>query len=195
MDTFFSKSPKAKDLRLELKEIDRQQKIKKRELKQAESRKEEKIKETVAVTRSGEKGALGNEFRVLRQIEMDIGYLNVDLRRLSLARTALSMFLKKMESQDRKSLQELAIRFRESPIQKAIDSAEIDDPTFNRMLKEVFENEKTPAADGQAKTDPLFKAFEHAVSKLAEAEDAGADEQKIETCRQELDKAIKASIG
>jgi hypothetical protein len=158
--------------------------------------KQDKVKEAVAAKKSGKQEILRDVFREMRQVEIDNGYINSDLRRLSLAKTALTSFLRKMEllekKKDRKSLQNLIIRFRESPIQKAIDAAEVDDETFNDMLEEILGEEELSVTSGKVKEDVGFSEFDRAIGEMAKAEEAGSDEEEIARYQEEVDKAIKA---
>ena len=196
MEKFFAKTPNAQDLRVQLKEIEREQKKKRRDLEVMDRQKQDKVKEAVTAKKSGKQEILRDVFREMRQVEIDNGYINSDLRRLSLAKTALTSFLRKMEllekKKDRKSLQNLIIRFRESPIQKAIDAAEVDDETFNDMLEEILGEEELSVTSGKVKEDVGFSEFDRAIGEMAKAEEAGSDEEEIARYQEEVDKAIKA---
>jgi len=196
MEKFFAKTPNAQDLRVQLKEIEREQKKKRRDLEVMDRQKQDKVKEAVTAKKSGKQEILRDVFREMRQLEIDNGYINSDLRRLSLAKTALTSFLRKMEllekKKDRKSLQNLIIRFRESPIQKAIDAAEVDDETFNDMLEEILGEEELSVTSGKVKEDVGFSEFDRAIGEMAKAEEAGSDEEEIARYQEEVDKAIKA---
>src|SRR4030042_1958978 len=164
LDKLFSKAPNAPDIRVQLKEIERDQKKKRRDLDVMEQRKQQKVKEAVTAKKGGKQEVLRDVFREMRQIEIDNGYVNSDLRRLSLAKTALTSFLRKMEmlekKKDRKSLQNLIVRFKESSIQKAIDGAEVDDDTFNDMLEEIMGEEEMSVTQGKVKEDSGFADFD-----------------------------------
>ncbi len=196
MEKFFAKTPNAQDLRVQLKEIEREQKKKRRDLEVMDRQKQDKVKEAVTAKKSGKQEILRDVFREMRQLEIDNGYINSDLRRLSLAKTALTSFLRKMEllekKKDRKSLQNLIIRFRESPIQKAIDAAEVDDETFNDMLEEILGEEELSVTSGKVKEDVGFSEFDRAIGEMAKAEEAGSDVEEIARYQEEVDKAIKA---
>jgi len=196
LEKLFAKSPTAQDLRIQLKEIERDQKKKRRDLDMLEQRKQEKVREAVAAKKSGRQEVLRDIFREMRQMEIDNSYINADLRRLSLAKTALTSFLRKMEllekKKDRKSLQNLIVRFRESSIQKAIDSAEVDDDTFNDMLEEILGEEELAATGTRVKEDVGFADFDRAIAEMARAEETGSDEEELARYQQEIEKAIKA---
>ncbi len=195
LEKLFAKSPTAQDLRVQLKEIERDQKKKRRDLDMLEQRKQEKVREAVAAKKAGRQEVLRDIFREMRQMEIDNSYINADLRRLSLAKTALTSFLRKMEllekKKDRKSLQNLVVRFRESSIQKAIDSAEVDDDTFNDMLEEILGEEELAATGTRVKEDAGFADFDRAIGEMARAEEAGSDEEELARYQEEIDKAIK----
>jgi len=95
------------------------------------------------------------------------------------------------KKKDRKSLQNLVVRFRESSIQKAIDSAEVDDDTFNDMLEEILGEEELAATGTRVKEDAGFADFDRAIGEMARAEEAGSDEEELARYQEEIDKAIK----
>jgi len=177
----FSRTPSATDIRLRLKEIEREQRKKRRDLEVMEQTKQQKVQEAVAAKKAGKQEVLRDIFREMRQGEIDWGHVNNDLRRLSLGKTALTSFLRKMEilekKRDRKSLQNLIGRFRESSIQKTIDSAEVDDDTFNDMLEEILGEEELSATQGKVKEDVGFAEFDRAIGEMAKVEEAGATER------------------
>lgn len=195
-DKLFAKTPTAQELRVQLKEIERDQKKKRRDLDMLEQRKQDKVREAVAAKKAGRQEVLRDIFREMRQMEIDNGYINADLRRLSLTKTALNSFLRKMEllekKKDRKSLQNLIVRFRESSIQKAIDSAEVDDDTFNDLLEEILGEEEVAVTGARTKEDAGFADFDRAIAEMARAEEAGSDEEELARYQQEIERAIKA---
>jgi hypothetical protein len=196
LDKLFSKTPDAGDIRVQLKELERDQKKKRRDLDVLEQRKQQKVKEAVTAKKGGKQEVLRDIFREMRQVEIDNGYVNNDLRRISLAKTALSSFLRKMEmlekKKDRKSLQNLIVRFKDSAIQKAIDTAEVDDDTFNDMLEEILGEEELSVTQGKVKEDTGFADFDRAIGEMAKAEESGGDEEELTKFQDEIDKAIKA---
>lgn len=195
-DKLFAKTPTAQELRIQLKEIERDQKKKRRDLDMLEQRKQDKVREAVAAKKAGRQEVLRDIFREMRQMEIDNGYINADLRRLSLTKTALNSFLRKMEllekKKDRKSLQNLIVRFRESSIQKAIDSAEVDDDTFNDLLEDILGEEEVAVTGARVKEDAGFADFDRAIAEMARAEEAGSDEEELARYQQEIERAIKA---
>jgi len=196
LDKLFAKTPNAADIRVQLKELERDQKKKRRDLDVLEEKKQQKVKEAVTAKKGGKQEVLRDIFREMRQVEIDNGYVNNDLRRISLAKTALTSFLRKMEmlekKQDRKSLQNLIVRFKDSAIQKAIDTAEVDDDTFNDMLEEILGEEELSVTQGKVKEDTGFADFDRAIGEMAKAEEAGTDDEELTRFQQEIDKAIKA---
>ena len=192
----FSKTPTAQDLKVQLKEIDREQKKKRRDLEINETLKQEKIREAVAAKKAGRQELLRDIFREMRQMEIDNGYANLDLRRLSLSKTALNAFLRKLEllekKKDRKSLQNIIVRFRESPIQKAIDAAQVDDEAFQDMLEEILGEEEIEVTQGKGKEDAGFVQFDKAIEEMAKAEEAGSEEEDLDRYQEEINRAIKA---
>jgi|WetSurSiteA1Bulk_404760.scaffolds.fasta_scaffold07783_3 hypothetical protein len=195
-NSLFSKTPTAPDLKVQLKEIDREQKKKRRDLEVRERAKQEKIREAVAAKKSGKQELLRDLFREMRQLEIDNSYTNTDLRRLSLSKTALTSFLRKMEmlekKKDRKSLQNIIVRFRESSIQKAIDAAEVDDEAFQDMLEEILGEEEIDVTRGKVKEDAGFAQFDKAIGEMAKAEESGTDEEDLDRYQEEINRAIKA---
>jgi hypothetical protein len=196
LDKLFSKTPNPADIRVQLKEIERDQKKKRRDLDVMDQRKQEKVKEALAAKKAGKQEVVRDIFREMRQVEIDNGYINSDLRRLSLAKTALTSFLRKMEmlekKKDRKSLQNLIVRFKDSSIQKTIDSAEVDDDTFNDMLEEILGEEELSVTQGKVKEDTGFADFDKAIGEMAKAEESGTDETELTKFQEDIDKAVKA---
>jgi hypothetical protein len=196
IERLFDKTPNTADIRVQLKEIERDQKKKRRDLDVMDQRKQQKVKEAVTAKKAGKQEVLRDVFREMRQVEIDNGYVNNDLRRLSLAKTALTSFLRKMEmlekKKDRKSLQNLVVRFKDSSIQKAIDTAEVDDDTFNDMLEEIMGEEELSVTQGRVKEDTGFADFDKAIGEMAKAEESGSDEEDLTKFQDEIDKAIKA---
>ena len=196
LDRLFAKTPNAADIRVQLKELERDQKKKRRDLDVLEEKKQQKVKEAVTAKKGGKQEVLRDIFREMRQVEIDNGYVNNDLRRISLAKTALTSFLRKMEmlekKQDRKSLQNLIARFKDSTIQKTIDTAEVDDDTFNDMLEEILGEEELSVTQGKVKEDTGFADFDRAIGEMAKAEEAGTDDEELNKFQEEIDKAIKA---
>jgi hypothetical protein len=177
LSRLFSRAPSAKDVRLQLKEIEREQRKKRRDLEIMEQTKGQKVQEAVAAKKAGRQEVLRDIFREMRQGEIDWGHVNEDLRRLSLAKTALTSFLRRAEmlerSKDRKSLQNLIVRFKNSQIQKTIDSADVDDATFNDLLEEILGEEELAGASTHVGEDPGFAEFDRAIEDMARAEQAG----------------------
>ena len=93
---------------------------------------------------------------------------------------------------DRKSLQNIVVRFKESPIQKAIDTAEVDDDTFNGLLEEILGDEELSVTQGKVKEDAGFADFDRAIGEMAKADEAGSDEEDLARFREDIDKAVKA---
>jgi hypothetical protein len=196
LDKLFAKQPNADDLRVQLKEIERDQKKKRRDLDVLTQTKQQKVNEAVNAKKAGKQELVRDIFREMRQLEIDNGYLNADLRRLSLAKTALTSFLRKMEMlekrKDRKSLQNLIVRFKDSSIQKTIDSAEVDDDTFNDMLKDILGEEELAVSRGKEEdVEAGFAQFDKALEQMAGSLDSG-DEEAVKQMQQEIDKAVKS---
>jgi hypothetical protein len=197
LDRVFSKTPSAKDIRLQLKELERDQKRKRRDLDVIEQTKQDKVKQAIVAKKAGKQEVLRDIYREMRQEEIDNGYINSDLRRLSLAKTALTSFLRRLEmlenKKDRKSLQNLIVRFKNSSIQKAIDTADVDDDTFNEMLEEILGDEEISATQGKVKEDVGFAAFDRAISEMAKVEESGAGEEVLSKFRDEVSRIAAES--
>ncbi len=142
--------------------------------------KQQKVQKAVAAKREGRQELLRDIFRETRQIEIDWGHVNDDLRRLSLAKTALASLLRKVEmlerSKDQKSLQKLIARFQSSSIQKTIDAASVDDDTFHEMLQDILGEEEASVSQGLKGEDAGFAEFDRAVGMMAQAEEADSGE-------------------
>lgn len=192
LSKLFSKTQSAQELQDKLKEIDLEQRKKRRDLAMLEEAKQQKVKRAVEAKKAGRQALLRHIFRDVSQIEINIGNATSDLRRLSLTRTALSSFVRKAEmlekKKDRKSLQKLVARFNDSSIQKVIDSASVDDDTFNSMLEDVLGEEEVSAAQSKVKEDTGFADFDRAISDMSKAEDAGAGDEDLTGLRQEAHK-------
>jgi len=176
----FDKTPSAIDIRLQLKQIERDQRKKHRDLDVLEQTKLAKVEQAVAAKKAGKQELVQDIFRDLRQIEIDHGYANSDLRRLSLAKTALTAFLRKLvmleKNKDRKSLQNLIRRYKTSSIQKTIDSAEVDDDTFGNMLQEILGEEEISVAQEKVQEDAGFAEFDRAIEEMAKSGEVGDQE-------------------
>jgi hypothetical protein len=174
----FSKTPSVMDIRLHLKEIERDQIKQRRHLDILVQAKQEKIDQAVGHKKSGRQDLVQESFREIRQIEIDIGNANGDLRRISLSKLALNSLLRKAQmfehSKEHKSLQNLMLRFQDKSIQKAIDTAEIDDDSFNEMLEGILGEAEDSVIQGKIKEDAGFAEFNDAISRMAEAEMSGA---------------------
>ena len=193
----FRKNPTAEDIRVQLKEVERDQKKKRREMDLSEQAKQAKLKEAIKAKKDGKAELQRDIFRELRQTEIDRGHLNTELRRLSLSKTALTRFIRQMEMlgrrKDRSSLQNLIMRFRDSEIQRAIDKAEVDDDTFNDMLEEILGEEELAVAGGTSKEDAGFAEFDAALTKMMQAEETGSEEAVAES-QAEVDRAVRAAL-
>jgi hypothetical protein len=173
-----SRTPSVLDIRLHLKEIERDQIRQRRHLDILTQTKQEKISQAVEHKKGGRQDLVQEIFRAVRQIEIDIGNANSDLRRISLSKMALNSLLRKAQmlehEKDRKSMQNLMLRFQDKSIQKAIDTAEVDDDTFNEMLEGILGEAEDSVIQGKVKEDAGFAEFNSAISQMAEAEESGA---------------------
>lgn len=169
----FSKDPSATDIRISIKEVEREQQKRRRDLENLSRTKQEKVNDAVAAKKAGKQELLREIFRELRQIEIDNNFVSSDLRRLSLSKTALTAFLKKVDllekNRDHRSTQNLILRFKNSPIEKMIDTADVDDDTFNSMLGEILGEEEVPVNKKEPE-DAGFAEFDRAISGMARGE-------------------------
>jgi hypothetical protein len=177
----FSRTPSALDIRLELKQIERDQWKKRRELDGLEQMKQAKVEAAVAAKKAGKQELVQDIFRDMRQIEIDHGYVHSDLRRLSLSKTALTAFLRKLEmlekNKDHKSVQNLMRGYNSSSIQKVIDQAEVDDETFGSLLQDILGETESSVAQEKVKEDAGFAEFDRAIEEMAASEEPGTVEQ------------------
>jgi chromosome segregation ATPase len=191
----FSRTPSALDIRLQLKQVERDQWKKRRELDALEQTKQAKVEAAVAAKKAGQQELVQDIFRDMRQIEIDHGYVNGDLRRLSLSKTALTAFLRKVEmlekNKDHKSLQNLLRRYNSSSIQKTIDQAEVDDDTFGGMLQEILGEDDISFTQEKAQEDAGFAEFDRAIEQMAGAEEAGAREKPAPAATPRLEVKVR----
>ena len=177
----FAKTPSAMDIRLQLKQLERDQWKKRRELEHIEQTKQAKVEAAVAAKKAGSQELVQDIFREMRQIEIDHGYVNSDLRRLSLSKIALTAFLRKLEmlerDEDHNSVQNLIRRYRDSSIQKAIDQAEVDEDTFGVMLQEILGETEPAVSQEKVREDAGFAEFDRAIEEMAAAKEADDREQ------------------
>jgi hypothetical protein len=68
IEKLFSKTPSATDIRMQLKELDREQKRKRRDLEFIEQIKQEKVRQAVAAKKAGRQEVLRDLYRELRQV-------------------------------------------------------------------------------------------------------------------------------
>jgi archaellum component FlaC len=181
LSKLFSKTPSTMDIRLQLKQVERDQWKKLRELDAMEQQKKAKVEEAVAAKKAGRQELVQDIFREMRQAEIDYAYINSDLRRLSLSKTALMAFLRKLEmlekDKDRKSLQSLMRRYNNSSMQKTIDQAEVDDDTFGNMLQEILGETEVAVAQEKEQEDAGFAEFDRAIEEMASAGASDGREQ------------------
>ena len=177
----FSKTPSVSEINQKLKELELDQKKKRRDLIMLEQKKQEKVKRAVEAKQAGRQSLVKDLFREISQVEIDIGYANADLRRLSLSKTALTSFMRKMQlleqQKDRSGLQKLIERFRDSSFQNTIDKATVDDDTFKDLLEDVLGEEEGVAGRSKARDDLGFAGFDSAIGELAKVDETGTPEE------------------
>lgn len=191
----FSSMPTTEDLRINLKEIEREQKAKRRDMEVKEEEKAQKMRAAVAAQKAGKRELLQDIYRDLQQAEIDKNYISKDLRRLSLSKTALNSFLRKVESlekrKDRKSMESLIVRFNSSKeLQRALDSGDVTDDAFNSLLEGILDDETSAVMGNRVREDSGFRAFEEAIGKISEADSTG--EPDLSRFQEDVDRAIKA---
>ncbi len=176
----FAKTPNAADIQEQLKEIEHARRRRQRDLILMEGKKQEKTKQAINTKKAGRQAVLRDIFRDMSQIEMDIGYANSDLRRLSLEKSALTSFLRKIEileqKKDHQGIQNLITRIRNSSIQNAIDKAEVNDAAFNDMLADILGEEEGFASQGKEKDEAGFAEFDKTIGERAQAEEIESTE-------------------
>ncbi len=181
--SLFTKSPSAEDLKLQLKQIERDQKRKRRELDLKSEEKDDKLQEALEAKKKGKQEVVRDIFREMRQIETDASYIGKDLRRLSLAKMTLSSFQRKLETlqehKDRRGLTALVMRFHsDQSLVKAIDGADVDDDTFGTILKQVLgEEEDAVVRDNKVKEDSGFAEFDRTLNDMLSG--AEPDHEKL----------------
>jgi len=193
----FGKSPTAEDIRVQLKEVEREQKKQRRELDIAEQAKQAKLRDAIKAKKDGKAELQRDVFRELRQMEIDRNFLDTELRRLSLAKTALTRFIRQIDMLERrkdgKSLQNLILRFKDSDLQRAIDEASVSDDAFNEMLEEVLGEEELAVTGNRAKEDTGFADFDRALEQMIKAEEAGSEED-VSKIQAEIDRAVTGKV-
>jgi hypothetical protein len=194
----FNAPPSPEDIQLQMKEVEREQKHKRRDMELKDEDKSRLMKDALAAQKAGKREKLQDVYRDLQQLEIDKNYIAKDLRRLSLSKTALSSFLRKVQSlekhHDHKSMESVILRFNQSKeLQRAIDSADVSDEAFNSMLEGVLDEETTAVVGSRVREDSGFAAFEQALGKMTDAESGGAaEEPDFSKFQHEIDRAIKA---
>ena len=172
----FSKTPSASEIDQKLKDLELDQKKKRRDLVMLEQKKQEKVQRAVQAKQAGRQTLVKDLFREVSQIEIEIGYANSDLRRLSLSKTALSSFLRKMklleQKKDRNGLRKLIERFGDTSFQNTIDKATVDDDTFKDLLEDVLGEEEGAADRSRALEDSGFAEFDQAIGEMARTGEA-----------------------
>jgi hypothetical protein len=192
----FNSMPTPEDLQLQLRTIEREQARKRRDMEVKDEEKAQRLKAAVLAQKAGKRELLQDVYRELQQVEIDKNYLSHDLRRLSLSKTAMASFLRKVESlekrKDRKSMESLIMRFNSNEaLRRAIDKGDISDEAFNSLLEDVLQDETAAVTGTREKEDAGFSQFEAALAKMAEAETA-PDGLDMSTLHDEIDRAIKA---
>jgi hypothetical protein len=169
----FNKTPSASEIREHMKQLELDQKKRRRDLAMLEQKKQEKVNRAVEARKANRQALLQDLFRETSQIEIEIGYANNDLRSLSLSKTALTSFLRKLElleqKKDRKGLQKLFARFKDSSIQRTIDQASVDDDTFKDMLTDILEEEEDAVPQSKEIDDRGFTEFDRTVGSMAKS--------------------------
>jgi hypothetical protein len=171
----FSKTPNAMDIRLHLKELERDQHKKRRDMDLLEQTKQQLVQQAVAAKKAGRQELVLDIFRQIRQIEIDNGNAHSDLRRLSLSKIALTSFLRRVDmlekKKDHKSLQSLVAKFRNSDLQRTIDIAEVDDDALHNMMTGILgEEEELAGSQEKLQEDPGFAEFDRAIEGMAKTE-------------------------
>jgi len=193
----FNAPPSPEDIQLQMKEVEREQKRKRRDMELKDEEKNRLMKDALSAQKAGKREKLQDLYRDLQQVEIDKNYIGKDLRRLSLSKTALNSFLRKVQSlekhHDRKSMESLILRFNQSKeLQRAIDSADVSDEAFNSMLEGVLDDETAAVVGSRVREDSGFSAFEQALGKMADAEGGASEDPDFSRFQADIDRAIKA---
>jgi hypothetical protein len=193
----FNSPPSPEDILLQLKEVEREQKRKRRDMELKDEEKSRLMKDALAAQKAGKREKLQDIYRDLQQIEIDKNYIDKDLRRLSLSKTALNSFHRKIQSlekhHDRKSMESLILRFNNSKdLQRAIDSADVSDETFHSLLEGILDDETAAVVGSRVREDSGFAAFEQALGKMADAESGTGEDPDFGRFQGDIDRAIKA---
>jgi len=178
----FNKLPTPTEIRIKLKEINREQIKERRNLDIRAQTKQQKVQQAVAAKKAGKEELVRDLFRELRQVDIDDGYANANLRRLSLTEIALNSFLRKLEllerRRDREGMENLVARFNKSSLQKTIDAADVDDDTFSQMLEDIMGEEEVSATQAKVVEDAGFAEFDRTIEEIANAEAAAVGKEK-----------------
>jgi proline iminopeptidase len=162
LEKLLSANPSAIEIRVHLKEVELLQQSRQGDLNVVENDKRIKAQEAVFAEKDGRKEALGNVSRETKRIEIESMIINNDLRCLKRTRTVLMYLLRRVEEmegrKDSKSAENLILRFTKSAFQKAIDSAEIEDEDFERLLEELLGENGEAADQGITKDDRVVLA-------------------------------------
>ncbi len=189
------KTPTADDIRIQIKQTERDQHKKRRELEIKEREKTGMITAAKTAKERGKNELLRDQFRQLRQMEIANGYLNKDLKRLSLEKVALTALERKVALAERqesgRSAERLIKDLMSSPIGQAIDKGEVAEEAFIELLDETLGDEELALNTDQVKEDEGFANFEQALIQVINAE-AGAEDEDLTKALGEVERAIKS---
>jgi len=195
-DNLFNKTPSKDDISIQLKEVEREQKKKRRSLTIKEQEKDDLVRRAVSAKKNGKQEEVRDSFREIREIEIDKGYLSKDLHRISLTKVALKSMVRKMSllerNKDQKSIGNLIKTFQNSKIQSMIDKAEIEEEAFSDVLEDMLGEEEDNLRIEKIKEDSGFADFDRALESMVQAEESGDNiEESLNKHREEVDEAIK----
>lgn len=193
--SWFDAPPSVEELRLKLKELEREQTKVRREGQLVSDDKATKLQEAVAAEKAGKEELLQDVFREMRQLDIDASFFNRELRRMSLGKMALKGYIRRLEMLDRrkdqKSIESLIGRIRSSSLQTLIAKAEVSDDMFMATLEDILGEEEAAAAGPASVADAGYEQFKRTVSAIARAEDGNADAAEIERLKAQAEQSLK----
>lgn len=197
-DKLFTKQLTSADCLTNVKEIERQQRSRRRELEIQQQEKAQHVKEAVAAEKAGKTELVREIFRDLRQLDVDMGHLDKQLHRLSLARLAMKHYSRKLQvledKKDRKGISAIIESFQSSGIQAKIDAAEVSEEQLESELGDVLTEVETQVSGRRIREDAGFEEFRKTISTIAQSEDAAADPEAIASkYSKDIDRAIKGA--
>ena len=196
-DKLFSKTPTAEDFLVQLKEVEREQRIKRREMEVKQQNKSNLVKKAVQAEKNGQTELVREVYRDLRQLDIDAGHLNKELEVLSLSRTALKEFSRKLEvlekRKDPRSIRSIIDRFQKSGIQAKINAAEVSEDILEDELSRILTDVETQVSTPHSREDAGFDEFRKTIATIAQSDEGGPEAEDIAKYNRDIDRIIKGS--